>query len=108
MLNERCNACGAWLLIGRFVAFRTKGRGFESRSSRHARILGKSFTRSCLWFNVHLLLLSSMQYVMYAAVRMKKKKIPSIETTRPMFLWVMTFSQIQDWRKYSVKSLKKN
>jgi len=36
-------------LIGRFVAFRPKSRGFESRSSHHIGTLGKSFTRSCLW-----------------------------------------------------------
>ena len=40
---------GAWWLICRFVTFRPKGRGFEFRSSRHVGILGKSFTRSCLW-----------------------------------------------------------
>ena len=40
---------GAWWLIGRFVAFRPKGRGSESRSSSHIRTLGKSFIRSCLW-----------------------------------------------------------
>ena len=38
----------AWWLIGRFVAFRAKGRGFESRSSRHVETLGKSFTYSAL------------------------------------------------------------
>ena len=37
-----------WLL-GKFVAFSPKGRVFESRSGRHVRTLGKSFTRSCLW-----------------------------------------------------------
>jgi len=37
---------GARWLIGRFDAFRTKGRGLESR---HVGTLGKSFTRSCLW-----------------------------------------------------------
>ena len=36
-------------LIGRVDAFRPKGRGFESRSSRHVGTLGKSFARSCLW-----------------------------------------------------------
>src|SRR6218665_1714876 len=47
--------CGAWWLIGRFVTFRPKGRGFEYRSSRHVGTLGKSFTRSCLWcFGVKL------------------------------------------------------
>jgi len=30
-------------------AFRPKGHGFDSRSSRHVRTLGKFFTRSCLW-----------------------------------------------------------
>jgi len=45
----------AWWLIGRFVAFRLKGRGFESRSSSHVGTLTKSFTRSCLWrFGVKL------------------------------------------------------
>jgi len=36
-------------LTGRFVAYRLKGRVFESRSSRYVGTLGKSFTRSCLW-----------------------------------------------------------
>ena len=46
---------GAWWLIGRFEAFRPKGRGFEYRCSRHVGSLGKSFTRSCLWlFGVKL------------------------------------------------------
>ena len=36
-------------LVGWVDAFRPKGRGFESRSSRHIGTLGKSFTRSCLW-----------------------------------------------------------
>ena len=40
---------GAWWLIGRFDAFRLKGRGFESRSSRHVETLGKAFSRSFLW-----------------------------------------------------------
>src|SRR6218665_2908795 len=41
--------------IGRFDAFHPKGRGFESRSSRHVGTLGKSFTRSYLWqFGVKL------------------------------------------------------
>ena len=45
----------AWWLIGRFVAFRPKDCGFESRSNRHLGTLGKSFTRSCLWrFGVKL------------------------------------------------------
>jgi len=40
---------GAWRLICWFDAFCSKGRGFESRSSRLVGTLGKSFTRSCLW-----------------------------------------------------------
>src|SRR6218665_416649 len=40
---------GAWGLIGRFVAFRPKGCGFQSRSSRRVGTLGKSLTHSCLW-----------------------------------------------------------
>jgi len=35
--------------ISRVNAFRPKGYGFDSRSSRHVRALGKSFTHSCLW-----------------------------------------------------------
>ena len=35
--------------IGRVDAFRPKGHGFDSRSSRHVGTLGKSFTHSCLW-----------------------------------------------------------
>jgi len=47
--------CGAWWFIGRFGAFRPKGRGFISSSIRHVRTLGKSFTRNCLWrFSVKL------------------------------------------------------
>src|SRR6218665_1998027 len=38
-------SCGTWWLTDRFDAFRPKGRGFESRSSRHVGTLGKSFTR---------------------------------------------------------------
>ena len=34
--------------IGKVDAFRPKGYGFDSRSSRHAGTLGKYFTRSCL------------------------------------------------------------
>ena len=46
---------GAWWPIGRFDAIRPKGRGFESRSSRHVVTLGKSFTRSYMWrFGVKL------------------------------------------------------
>src|SRR6218665_520245 len=46
---------GHWWLIGRFEAFRPKGRGFKSHSSCHIGALGKSFTRSCLWcFGVKL------------------------------------------------------
>ena len=35
--------------IGRVDAFRPKSHGFDSRSSRHAGTLGKSFTHICLW-----------------------------------------------------------
>ena len=38
-----------WWRFGRVNAFPPKGRGFESRSSRHVGTLGKSFTHSCLW-----------------------------------------------------------
>ena len=45
----------AWWLIDRLDAYRPKGRGFESCSSRHVRTLAKSFARSCLWrFSVKL------------------------------------------------------
>ena len=49
--------CVARWLIGRFVAFRPKGRGFESRSSLHVHVgtLDKFFTGRCLWrFGVKL------------------------------------------------------
>src|SRR6218665_1815028 len=46
---------GTWWLIGRTDAFRPKGRGLESRSSRNVGTLGKSFTHRCLWrFGVKL------------------------------------------------------
>ena len=35
--------------IGKVDAFRPKGHGFDSRSSRHVGTLGKSFIHSCLW-----------------------------------------------------------
>src|SRR6218665_1387241 len=35
--------------IGKVDACRPKGHGFDYRSSRHAGILDKSFTHSCLW-----------------------------------------------------------
>src|SRR6218665_1058656 len=41
--------CAAWWLIGRFVAFRPKDRGFGSNSSRHVETLDESCTRCCLW-----------------------------------------------------------
>ena len=51
----RTESHGAWWLIGRFITFRPKGRGFKSHSSRRVGTLGKSFTRSCLWhFGVKL------------------------------------------------------
>ena len=43
------NKITLWWLIGRSIAFRLKGSGFESRSRDHLGTLGKSFTRSCLW-----------------------------------------------------------
>jgi len=39
---------GLGLRIGRVDAFRPKGHGFDSRSSRQVVTLGKSFTHSCL------------------------------------------------------------
>jgi len=48
-------SCEAWWLKFRFVAFRPKSRGFESRSNLYVETLGKSYTRSCLWrFGVKL------------------------------------------------------
>ena len=41
-------------LIGRFVAFRPKGHGFESRSSRHVETFGK-------WQVLHSQLLVALQ-----------------------------------------------
>src|SRR6218665_1827864 len=35
--------------IGRVDTFRPKDHGFDYRSSRHVRTLGKYFTHSCLW-----------------------------------------------------------
>src|SRR6218665_15248 len=35
--------------IGRVDAYRPKGHGFDSHSSRHVETLGKFFTHSCLW-----------------------------------------------------------
>src|SRR6218665_54254 len=56
--NENCNVIENWRIwwfIGRYDAFRPKGCGFESLSSRYVGNLGKSFTRSCLWrFGVKL------------------------------------------------------
>ena len=40
--------CGAWWLISRFSAFRSKSHRFKFPSRRHLGNLGKSFTRSCL------------------------------------------------------------
>src|SRR6218665_3306852 len=45
-----CVVCGTRWHIGRVDAFQPKGRGFESRSSRHIGTLGKSLTRNCLWY----------------------------------------------------------
>ena len=35
--------------IGRVDAFRLKGHGFDSSSSRHVVTFDKSFTHSCMW-----------------------------------------------------------
>jgi len=40
--------CGTWWRLGSDDDFQPEGRGFDSRSSRHAGTLGKSFTCSCL------------------------------------------------------------
>ena len=47
-LSNNTDMLLVWWLIGRFDAYRPKGRGFESLSSRHVESLGKSFTRNCL------------------------------------------------------------
>ena len=39
---------GTWWRIGWVHDFQLEGRGFNSRSSRHVRTLGKSFTYNCL------------------------------------------------------------
>ena len=53
--RDHRTGCGAGWLIGRFVVFSPKGHGLKSRSSHHVKILGKSFTRNCLWrFGVKL------------------------------------------------------
>src|SRR6218665_28269 len=57
MITTDCSQCGVkmWWCIGRVEAFRPKGRGCESRSSRHVGTLSKSLTRSYLWrFGVKL------------------------------------------------------
>ena len=41
--------CGTWWRFGRVDAFRPKGHGFDSRSSRHVGTLGKFLTHSWLW-----------------------------------------------------------
>src|SRR6218665_887058 len=46
-LNTGIPVCGEWWLIGRVDAYFSKGREFDSRSSRHVGTLGKSFARSC-------------------------------------------------------------
>src|SRR6218665_1968209 len=46
-ITPYCLHGGAWWLIGRFVAFRPKGRWFESHSSRHVGTLCKSLVCSC-------------------------------------------------------------
>jgi len=49
IIQSHLMGCGAWWLIGRFGAFHSKGRRFESRFNCHLGTLGKSFTRRCLW-----------------------------------------------------------
>ena len=47
--------CWTWWCIGRVKAFRTEGRGFESRSGRYVGTFVRSLTYSCLWrFGVKL------------------------------------------------------
>ena len=54
-LEEALYKRGAWWLIGRFVAFLPKGRGFESRASRHVGTLGsRSLTIACSTVGVKL------------------------------------------------------
>ena len=50
------DTCGAWWLIGRFVAFRPKRHGFESRSGRHVGTLDTVFVlcQEQLWVVVDL------------------------------------------------------
>src|SRR6218665_1649520 len=45
-MEDHSNLWGVWL-TGRVDAFRPKGHGFDSHSSRHVATLGKSFTHSC-------------------------------------------------------------
>ena len=53
-VGYHCTVGRVWR-IGKVNAFRPKGHGFDSRSSRHVRTLDKSFTRNCLWrFGVKL------------------------------------------------------
>ena len=39
--------CGAWWLVGRFVAFLPNRRGFKSRSNRHAGTVCPSLAVAC-------------------------------------------------------------
>ena len=50
IFSSTYNWCGTWWHSGRVEAFRPEGCGFESRSSHHVGTLGKSLTRSCLWY----------------------------------------------------------
>src|SRR6218665_1552790 len=51
LLQEQSNILrvGRGWRIGRVDAFRSKGHGFDSRSSRHVGTLDKSSTHSCRW-----------------------------------------------------------
>src|SRR6218665_683058 len=44
----------AWWLIGRFFAFRPKGRRFKSRSSHHVGTLSKFLIHNALHYNCSL------------------------------------------------------
>ena len=41
------NYVGRWWLIGKVDAFRPKGHGFDTRTSRHVGTMGRSFIHSC-------------------------------------------------------------
>ena len=49
MMTDCNHFVGRVWRIGLVDAFRPKGHGFDSRSSRHVETLGKSLTHNCLW-----------------------------------------------------------